>query len=145
MSQLQSLERIVRNERRVVVILIFFVSSCWPSRGHMGRSTGNSNPVMTLPAGSAKGNCLDHRFRVPPAASRQHLNSLPSKCKPNSMLLDISDRTRTDISKLTGSCGLIPSSIYSSITHQQSCLYNEWILACEYFYNYYSCSLCPKG
>ena len=42
----------------------FFVSSCWPTRDHIGRSTGNSNPVMTSFAGGAKG-CSDHKFCAP--------------------------------------------------------------------------------
>ena len=29
----------------------FFLSSCWSTRDHIGRSTGNSNPVMTSSAG----------------------------------------------------------------------------------------------
>ena len=47
-------------------------SSCWTARGHMGRSTKNSNPVMTSSAGDAKG-YLDHRFRAPPAYTAQLL------------------------------------------------------------------------
>ena len=41
-------------------------SFCWPTRDHIGRSTRNSNPVMTSSAGGAKG-CADHRFCAPPA------------------------------------------------------------------------------
>ena len=37
------------------------VTSCCPTRDHIGRSTRNSNPVMTSSAGGAKG-CSDHRF-----------------------------------------------------------------------------------
>ena len=43
-----------------------FVSSCWPSRSHIGRSTRNSSQFMTSSTGSAKG-CSDQRFRAPPA------------------------------------------------------------------------------
>ena len=39
---------------------------------HIGRSTRNSNPVMTSSAGGAKG-CSDHRFRAPPAYTAQLL------------------------------------------------------------------------
>ena len=49
-----------------------FVSSCWPTRGHAGRSTEDSNPVMTLSAGGAKG-WSDHRFRAPKAYTAQLL------------------------------------------------------------------------
>ena len=49
----------------------FFSSYC-PTRDHIGRSTRNSNPVMTSSAGDAKG-CLDHRFRAPLAYTAQLL------------------------------------------------------------------------
>ena len=39
---------------------------------HIGRSTGNSNPVMTSSAGGAKG-CSDHRFCASPAYNAQLL------------------------------------------------------------------------
>ena len=51
-------------------------SSCWPTRDHIGRSTGNSNPVMTSSAGGAKG-CSDHRFRAPPAYSTSTQSQQP--------------------------------------------------------------------
>ena len=45
-----------------------------PHRGHKGRrSTGNSNPVMTLSAGGAEGGS-DNRFRAHPAYTAQLLN-----------------------------------------------------------------------
>ena len=50
---------------RIAVNLGSFVSSCWPTRGNIGRSTRISNPVMTSSVGGAKG-CSDHRFRAPP-------------------------------------------------------------------------------
>ena len=47
------------------VVPWFFVLflSYWPTRDHIGRHTGNSNPVMTSSAGGAKG-CSDHRLRA---------------------------------------------------------------------------------
>ena len=42
----------------------FFLSSYWSTRDHIGRSTRNSNPVMTSSAGGTKG-CSDHKFRAP--------------------------------------------------------------------------------
>ena len=47
-------------------------SSCWPTRGHKGRSTRNSIQVMISSAGGAMG-CSDHRFRAPPAYTVQSL------------------------------------------------------------------------
>ena len=41
-------------------------------RDHMGRSTRNSNPVMTSSAGGAK-SCSDQRFRAPTAYTAQLL------------------------------------------------------------------------
>ena len=41
-------------------------------RDHIGRFTGNSNPVITSSAGGAMG-CSDHRFRAPPAYTAQLL------------------------------------------------------------------------
>ena len=51
---------------KTISIRVFFLSSSWPTRDHIGRSTRNSNPVMTSSTGGAKG-CLDHRFRAPQA------------------------------------------------------------------------------
>ena len=50
----------------------FFLSSCWSTRDHIGRSTRSSNPDMTSSTGGAKG-CSDHRFRAPPAFTAQLL------------------------------------------------------------------------
>ena len=49
-----------------IKVLIFFLLSCRSTRDHIGRSTGNSNPVMTSSTSGAKG-CSDHRFCGPPA------------------------------------------------------------------------------
>ena len=54
------------------LFVIFFLLSCWSTRDHIGRSTRNSNPVMTSSVGSAKG-CSDHRFRAPPTYTAQLL------------------------------------------------------------------------
>ena len=43
-----------------------FSSSCLSTRDQIGRSTRNSNPVMTSSVGGAKG-CSDHSFHAPPA------------------------------------------------------------------------------
>ena len=92
------------------IVCLCLFSSCWPSRYHIGRSTGISNAIMTSSTCGAKG-WSDHRFCVPPAYTAQlltlhqnrannqyrtanqilptvkvssntwqHLNSLPSKC-----------------------------------------------------------------
>ena len=42
----------------------FFLSFCWPTRDHIGRSTKNFNPVMISSADGAEG-WSDHRFRAP--------------------------------------------------------------------------------
>ena len=47
-------------------VILVFVSSWLPARGHIGRYAGISNPVITSSAGGAK-DCSDHRFRAPPA------------------------------------------------------------------------------
>ena len=49
-----------------------FFSSCWPRKGHIGRTTRNSNPAMMLSAGGAKG-CSDHCFCAPPDHTAQLL------------------------------------------------------------------------
>ena len=56
---------------------VYFVSSCsWPTRGHLGNSTGMiSNPVVTLSAGGPNG-CLDHGFRALQAAYTAQLLTL---------------------------------------------------------------------
>ena len=45
---------------------------CFILQTDIGGSVGNSNPVMTLSSGGAKG-CLGHRFRAPPAYTAQLL------------------------------------------------------------------------
>ena len=50
----------------------FFLLSCWSTRDYIGRSTRNSNPVMTSSAGGAK-DWPDHRFHAPPAYIAQLL------------------------------------------------------------------------
>ena len=45
-------------------------SSCWPTRGHIGRFIRNSNQDITSSSGGDKG-CLDHRFHAPPAYTTQ--------------------------------------------------------------------------
>ena len=42
-------------------LVAFFVSSCLSTGDHIGRSTRNSNPVMTSSADGAMG-CSDHRL-----------------------------------------------------------------------------------
>ena len=59
-------------EKLVTMLATTFFQSCWPTRDHIGRSTRNSNPVMTSSAGGAKG-CSDHRFCAPPAYTAQLL------------------------------------------------------------------------
>ena len=55
----------------------FFLSSCWPTRGHIGMSTtGNSNPVMTLSAGPVSKGLFWPRFRAPPAYTASQLPTL---------------------------------------------------------------------
>ena len=46
--------------------------SWWLTRDHIGRSSRNSNPVMTSSTGDAKG-CSYYRFRAPPAYTAQLL------------------------------------------------------------------------
>ena len=58
--------------RKCLIVFFLFFSSCWSTRGHIGRSTRNSNPIMTSSAGGAKG-WSDHRFRSPPAYTAQLL------------------------------------------------------------------------
>ena len=53
-------------------IVSFF---CFHHPGHIGRSTGNSNPMMTWSVGGAKGG-LHHRFREPPAGYPAQLLTL---------------------------------------------------------------------
>ena len=56
------LRREPTNKKSLKCLSIF--SSYWPTRDWLRRSTRNSNPVMILYTGGAKG-CLDHRFRAP--------------------------------------------------------------------------------
>ena len=53
----------------------FFLSTCWFTRDHIGRSTRNSSPVITSCTDGAKG-CSDHRFRAPPAGYTPQLLTL---------------------------------------------------------------------
>ena len=55
-----------------ILSFLYFFSPYLPMRGHIRRSTGNSNSVITLSAGGAKG-CSDHRFCAPPAYTDQLL------------------------------------------------------------------------
>ena len=66
----------IRVATNSVHLRIFFVSSCWPTRDWIGRSTGNYNPVTTSSAGGAKG-CSDHRFceRTPSLHCHSSANS----------------------------------------------------------------------
>ena len=52
--------------------LTIFFQSCWPMTDYIGRSSRNSNPVMTSSTGGAKG-FVDHRLRAPPASTVQLL------------------------------------------------------------------------
>ena len=54
------------------IIMNFFSFILLIHKGHIGRSTRNSNPVNTSSAGSAKG-CSDHSFRAPLAYTAQLL------------------------------------------------------------------------
>ena len=74
-SQIREIAKSSSRMTRYTICDCFFGSffqSCWPTRDHIGRSTGISNPVMTSSTGVAKG-CLDHRFRAPPTYTAQLL------------------------------------------------------------------------
>ena len=74
--------------------------------GHIGRSTGNSNLVMTLSTGGAK-TYLDHRFRAPPAYTAQLLTLHQHKANTTSIgqqiksspLLQVCSRTQAILEK----------------------------------------------
>ena len=51
---------------------LFFLSFCWSTRDHIGRSTRDSNPVMKSSAGGPKG-YSGHRFRAPRAVTAELL------------------------------------------------------------------------
>ena len=71
------------------VSYLFFFQSCWPTRDHLGRSTGISNPVWHLPQVVPRVD--DHRFRAPQAYTTQLLTlHHTSNSQEKAVLLEVS-------------------------------------------------------
>ena len=123
------------HENNVFILEQGFLSCC-PMRGDIGRSTRNSNPVMTSSTGDAK-HCSDHGFRAPPSLHcpiADNLYRMANQIQPNLsvssntqatleqlptqvllILLDSSDRMITGISKLISCYALLQQLLLINI------------------------------